>query len=264
MMSPTTPRTVLQICSPILLRIMQEKAILRLKTINPAIDIDGLRQHAMDVAGTPSISIGTGSGRQPTNPAGTPSGPPTKLSWSDLVTHAVHTAIGLAASGQPTFLNVHRCLLSTTPARFLQTLWTQSAMMSGPACQRLVVFALTAPQVRLIPGMARTTNLLPVFLQAVLPRIIVGLDLEQQPSRDSQAELLVAIITSSLTVSHCLTDNLMNGPAQPVPSPAMVLARELAKGLQAEQSTSPTSQMVLQRLAAMPVFCTRFSMFALP
>jgi hypothetical protein len=261
MTSSTIPHPVLQMCSPMLLRILQEPQVQRIRSMHPTIDIDVLRQRAMAVVGLPSTQLNR-------NPINTPATTPPRVAWPDYTEHAVQHALALATSGQPTFLDVPRCLLSATPVQFLQTVWRQilqSAMMNGLSpSHRLAVFVLTAPQVRLFPSMTRGIILLPVFLQAALPRIITSLDIDQESPRDLPVELIVAIISSSLTVSHHLTDSPTNLPGSITPKMIMSLARELAKCLQAQQSRSVTSQTMLQKFAAMPVFCNRFPVFALP
>jgi hypothetical protein len=263
-MSPTTPQAVLQICSPILLRIIQEKQAQRIMAAGSAIDVVALRQRALAILGAPNGPGQTEGRSQPSSNSVTTPPVPAPIAWTDLAQHAIRNALVTATTGRPTFLDVPRCLLTSTPLHFLHSLWTEllrSAMMNGlPPSQRLAVFVLTVPRVRLSPDMTRGMTLLPIFLQSTLPKIISSTDI--QSSRDLPTELLVGIISSSLTASFYLVGDPIDGQTVDSTNAIGPLARGVAKGLQAQQFTSMTSRTILQRLSAMPIFCTHFPTFA--
>jgi hypothetical protein len=151
----------------------------------------------------------------------------------------------------------HAASLLAQPLDRAAAIRNDERLTTKPAPGRL---CSTVPRVRLSPDMTRGMTLLPIFLQSALPRIISSTDI--QSSRDLPTELLVGIISSSLTASFYLVGDPIDGQTVDSTNAIGPLARGVAKGLQVQQSTSMTSRTILQRLSAMPVFCTHFPMFA--
>jgi mediator of RNA polymerase II transcription subunit 5 len=260
-MSPSTPTPILQICAPFILRASIEK---KPQKIMPIIEV--LRKRASSVLGiTPSPSTaGVSTAANTLQSATTPSGTQSRIAWVDLPGQAIRNALTMATSGRATFLDVPHCLLTTSPLRFLSLLWKEllrSAIMHGlSTSQRLAVFVLTAPRVRLSPAATTSGPLLPIFLQASLPRIIQDTDF--QSSRELATELLVAILTSSLTAAYylALPEDQVHGPGTLMDPAAW--ARSLLKHLQARRKDSATSLAILQRLSTTTLFCAHFPMFS--
>jgi hypothetical protein len=266
-MADTTPQINLKICSPLLLQALTEKHIKQHQALiaegRSTIDPGALRQRALSILGivprAQSQVAGSGDTNAATQSIVPATAPNEQISWVDQAPQAIRVAMALATSGRPFSLDVSRCLITCTPVRFLQYLWTEllrSAMMNGvPASQRVAVFILTVPRSRSISGSLIANTLLPIFAQVSIPRIIS--DADNQTSRDLPSDLLAAIISAGFTMAYYLAAESKTDLPQ-----VLAYARELAITLQAIQAGSTTSRGVLQRLANMPAFFAQFSMFA--
>ncbi|KAI0704950.1 hypothetical protein BC835DRAFT_1261628 [Cytidiella melzeri] len=177
------------------------------------------------------------------------------------VIQAIRNALASARAGKPPFLDIDRCLYCMNPTKFLFSLWTEltlaSTMGELEAPRRIATYILTTPQP------ARSPPLLPIFLHLVLPSLIASADQLLPPEQTMAAELLVSVISSALTsalyvewalLSACKEQRVVLG------QPALAMARRLGEDLR-RKTNSPTSNVIIQRLATSSSFMANFPMF---
>lgn len=176
--------------------------------------------------------------------------------------HAVREAFAYAHAKKAPSLDVDRCLLMTTPSRFLSILWSQLTVASSvgqlDVCRRIATHVLSMPR------SARSPPILPVFIHLALPGLIAAADRLMPNEQAVAVELLVAVISSALTaalyvewalLSVCKEKQLVLG------QPALTMARRLGSDLR-RRSTSFTSKSIVQRLTSNTPFMTNFPTFA--
>lgn len=175
--------------------------------------------------------------------------------WPNQSRQAIREAL---RGGKAPYLDVDRCLLTTTPTKFLHMLWSEMSIAASlgnmDVCKRL------ATHVFVIPASTGTLPLLPLFLYSILPSLIVAMD-KQQADQTIQIELLASILSSSLAAafhtewawrSICGEQRYILGQS------SLAMARGLAEKLR--KKTSPTSRIISQRLASSQVFAANFPM----
>jgi len=156
-------------------------------------------------------------------------------------------------------LDVERCLLLTTPTKFLHLLWSEMSVAASlgnmDVCKRLTT------HIFVISASTGTVPLLPVFLHSILPSLIIAMDRQQTPDQTIQIELLVSVLSSSLAAafhaerawrSICSEQRYLLGQS------SLAMARGLAEKL--KMKSSPTCRVVSQRLASSQVFVANFPM----
>ena len=181
---------------------------------------------------------------------------------SDYVKRAVREAFVSARAKKAPALDVDRCLLITTPTKFLSILWAEltvaSSMGQLDVCRRIATYVLSMPRA------SRSPPLIPLFLHLSLPNLISSADHLLAPEQALAVELLVAVITSTLTsalyvewalLSVCKEKRLVLG------QPALAMARRLSSDLR-HKADSPTSVSIVQRLTANAPFIANFPTFA--
>ncbi|KAH8102457.1 hypothetical protein BXZ70DRAFT_986358 [Cristinia sonorae] len=190
--------------------------------------------------------------------------PPTALTlgtsdWIENPRRYLRNALSAARSGKACSLDVDQCLLYMAPTKFLQVVWAELAMAISMGDQletprRLATYILSHP-----PPL-NSPPLLPIFLHVVLPSIITSLD-QASPAEQSMAvELLVAVISSTLTSALHVEWALLsvcNDPKYVLGQPVSGMARRLGGDLR-KNTLSQTSTVVAQRLASSQSFVTNF------
>ncbi|TRM66177.1 mediator complex subunit Med5-domain-containing protein [Schizophyllum amplum] len=172
---------------------------------------------------------------------------------------ALHYAISQAVASKAPGLDIERCLVATSPIPFLQALWAALAAAHTldeiESSRRIAVFVLTTPPC------AGTPPLLPTFLHALVPPLIVHLDRLPTAENVMLVELLSIILSSALTAAlhvEWAFQTVSKGAAPVVlGQSSMTMARSLAAELRRRKS-SPSSAAVLQRLCASQAFTTNF------
>ncbi|KAF7799049.1 hypothetical protein EIP86_010279 [Pleurotus ostreatoroseus] len=183
------------------------------------------------------------------------------LDPSDFVKHAIQEAFASARAKKAPALDVDRCLLMVTPARFLAMLWAElmvvSAMGQLTICRRIATYVLSTPR------SARSPPLLPIFLHLSLPSIIESADRLMAAEQAIAVELLVAVISSALTAalyvewalqSVCKEKRLVLGQT------ALAMARRLSGDLR-RKGHGPVGADVVQRLVSNAQFMANFPTF---
>lgn len=181
----------------------------------------------------------------------------------DPVTHAIRDAIASAQAGKAPALDVDRCLLFTTPTKFLTSLWAQLDIQSttgdleGP--RRIATFVLSMPRSPCSPP------LLPIFLHAILPSIIAAADHLAPGNQTLAVELIVGVISSALTAALFVDAALLSVEKQKekrlvLGQPALTMARRLSGELK-RRTRSQTSKMVMQQLTSSTSFMANFPTF---
>jgi hypothetical protein len=269
LMPATIPTPVLRLSAPFILRTFTEKTVTALATrkVSP-LDVNPLRKRVLVAIGLSKIIAS--ETQAPTQPDAPPMTVPPQaiiplnnaIPWTDQAAVAIRTALNQAGSGQVPVLDVARCILTTSPAGFLETLWREllaSSVISGPqVAHRFAVVVLTAPRIEFAPGLK--TWLLPLFLRVIVPRIVAIVD-DQESQEHSPVELLAAIVSSSLTAALYLErapparKHQAAGGAETV-----TLARRFAQWL--HEHEGGTCKALSQRLASIPDFRVHFPVFA--
>jgi mediator of RNA polymerase II transcription subunit 5 len=268
LLAESTPITVLRLCAPSILRIISESAV---KKVMPhsSINLVPLRKRALHILGLSDIVAPDGP--PPPAPSDSASGPQSRpvpvttipleapLPWDEQPAHAIHTALADAHAARAPMLDLARCLRIAPPTRVIHTLWTEclvTASVGGlPIARQLATFVLCTP--------GTGPPLLPLFLFLVLPQLLISI--EQQPPHEQAVsiELLVAILSSSLTaalhlemISGSEGENHMAGA-----DITISFSAKLARDLRGKEKKSSVIRMILQRLASMHAFSSHFPMF---
>ncbi|KAF7320403.1 Mediator of RNA polymerase II transcription subunit 5 [Mycena kentingensis (nom. inval.)] len=180
----------------------------------------------------------------------------------DYPRRTIREAIGKARASKAPNLDIDRCVKICGAARFLKTLWSELTAPNNlgdtDVSTRIATFALT------IPRPAVSGSLLPVFLNTVLPQLIMSIDAQKVGDQTVPGELLSAIVASLLTSSLHL-DLAFKGVEVTRPvlgQSSLVSARRLAGDLRGQATRgSNISKMILHKLGASPAIVTNFPMF---
>ncbi|KAL5495140.1 NUT1 [Sanghuangporus weigelae] len=189
--------------------------------------------------------------------------------WLDQPRDAIRDFFNSARANKAPAFDVGRCVVVLGPTRFLRLLWdeldTATRMGELELSKRLAVYVLLAPPAAVGAGAGRTPPLLPIFLSNVLHGLLSRLDSRVHTEQTFGIELLVAVITSSLTgllhLEWALRALGAESQAQRYAYQSSVaVARRLATDL--KRSRSGTAGVILQRLSSSPSFVANFPMMA--
>lgn len=173
----------------------------------------------------------------------------------------IQSAIVTARSSKAPNLDVERCLKLTSPANFLRMLWSELAHPASVGemeiCRRIATYVLTTPRCPNIPP------LLPIFLHTVLPSLIMATDRQPTTEQNVSIELMVAIVSSSLSAAlhlewayHMISHERRNLLGQT----SAGMARRFVQELRLRRD-SEAAKGLAQRIASTQAFITNFSMF---
>ncbi|TDL28703.1 hypothetical protein BD410DRAFT_893659 [Rickenella mellea] len=181
--------------------------------------------------------------------------------WLDQPRQYIHGALRAARAGKAPCFDLGRCCAVLGPTKFLRLLWQElsgaAQMGDVESSRRIATFALTCPA----DFTSHLPPLLPIFLHTVLPTLLPALDSQIPPEQTLNIELLVAVISSSLTVLLQMewAIRAVDGePRHPAGQPSATNARRLALDLR--RSKSSTAGIITQRLSSMSSFVTNFPM----
>ncbi|CCM05148.1 uncharacterized protein FIBRA_07357 [Fibroporia radiculosa] len=245
-------------CPPTVLRLSASK-ILRLFPNSPknesgrmnSLDFTAIRHVAMKGLGVPV----EGKSDPPLSLHAQPPG------WSDLSLRSVRDALTAARSGKAPALDIDRCLLLTPPAKFLHMLWKELMVMASlgeiDISRRIATFVLTMPR------RSHSPPLLPIFLHVLLPGLVAAAD--SLPSSDPTVtvELLVTVVSSSLTAALHLEYALLKTDKEHSPvlgQTTAAMARRLGSDLR-RKGHGRTAALIVQRLCSISTFMTNFPTF---
>ncbi|KZT30460.1 hypothetical protein NEOLEDRAFT_1126012 [Neolentinus lepideus HHB14362 ss-1] len=248
--SSTCPQPVLRLCSPNILRLFATP-LARNAAKAADIDLEAIIQLA-------TFAIGP-LGRTPTqghtdlNRA---------LPWVDQSRSVIRECLTVARNGKAPALDIDRCLLILPPVKFLHLLWSELLVAayegSIEVCRRVATYALTMPR------SSNSPPLMPIFLHVVLPSLIISID-QQPPANQGMAlELLVSVISYTLTASLHTEWALHTvcGDDRPVLGQSTAgMAKRLSNELR--RKSSPTAEIVAHRLGSASSFVANFPMFVL-
>ncbi|KDQ63670.1 hypothetical protein JAAARDRAFT_189219 [Jaapia argillacea MUCL 33604] len=247
LVSSTCPKPVLSLCGASILRLLGDTKNKHLHQ-NGVFDAPTIRKLALQ-----ALSIPNENGQ-----ASLSLGP--QIAWMDQPRQAIRDALSMARSGKAPALDVDRCLLVTTPSKFLHLFWselsTATSLGAMEVCRRLATFALAMPR------LSGTPPLLPIFLHVVLPSLISSIDHQPASEQSVNIELLVSIISSSLTSALHLEVALHKvcGEQRPVLGQlSSGMARRLASDLR--RKGSPTAGVIAHRLSSSASFVANFPTF---
>lgn len=128
-------------------------------------------------------------------------------------------------------------------------------------CKRLATFVLAVPR-----QLSSAPPLLPIFMYNVLPSLIATIDQQQATEKSMNTQLLVTIISSTLTAAlhiEWAVQTVCEEQRFVLGQPSAAVARRLATDLRAQKTSSSTSATILQRLGSCPVFVTNFPIFVM-
>ncbi|OCB85645.1 hypothetical protein A7U60_g7295 [Sanghuangporus baumii] len=189
--------------------------------------------------------------------------------WLDQPRNAIRDFFNSARANKAPAFDAGRCVVVLSPTRFLRLLWdeleTATRMGELELSKRLAVYVLLAPPAAVGAGAGRTPPLLSIFLSSVLHGLLSRLDLRVHGEQTFGIELLVAVITSSLTgllhLEWALRALGAESQAQRYAYQSSVtVARRLATDL--KRSRSGSAGIILQRLSSSPSFVANFPMMA--
>ncbi|TBU48171.1 mediator complex subunit Med5-domain-containing protein [Dichomitus squalens] len=249
--SSSCPPTVLTLSAPSVLRLFPDPFPQHSKRYLQDFDPKPVRQAARQALGLPAEEV---PNPMPMDPSTT--------QWSSQSRQLIANALSAARSGRAPALDIDRCLLLCPPTKFLGALWTQlllaATMADMEAPRRLATFVLTVPRSPRLPP------LLPIFLHMVLPSLVASADGMSGTEQTITVELLVAVISSSLTAALHLEWALLTtcGEERFVLGQSVTsMARRLSADLK-RRGAGTTAGMILQRLTAMQPFVANFPSFA--
>ncbi|KZT72740.1 hypothetical protein DAEQUDRAFT_743398 [Daedalea quercina L-15889] len=239
LLSPSCPQAVLRLSAPTILRLFPWPHKQERSRTGP-FDPSPIRRVALQTLGLP--------------PEGNPK--------VDHAMHAIRNALAAGRAGKAPAFDLDRCLLATTPARFLSILWREliaaATMGEMDAARRLATFIMTTPR------HSHSPPLLPIFLHAYLPGIVAGADSLPPSEQAITVELIVSVVASALTAALHLERALLTVCNQPNPvlgQSAAAMARNLGSELRSTAHGHNTSSVITQRLTSSPAFVTNFPTF---
>jgi mediator of RNA polymerase II transcription subunit 5 len=182
------------------------------------------------------------------------------LPWEEQPAHLFRAVLADAHSRErPPHIDLTRCLFILSPTKVLLALWAECVNAAGigalPAARQIATFAICTPRAG--------PPLIPLFMHLVLPQIIANIE-QQQPHEQALAiEVLVAVISSSLTVAmHLESVGSVEGlPRSTGAETTLGLSASVARDLKRKEKNSAVVRMILQRLASMHAFASHFPMF---
>lgn len=292
-MSKSTPKPVLQLCASAILRVLVPQVSQHTLQAKSQININvvPLRKRVLHALGLSRLLEDShvppnfeGSKVQFSTTAKATVDLSQPNSWADLPAQHLRDALSAIQAGRAPVLDVSRCLPTAPPTTFVHTLFEvllNAASVGTPIanCRTLATLTLVLPcrtGTSILPNGAhpQARTLLPVFLHAALPRLLVLLDAPEGLATDptTRAELLVAVVASALTAALQL-ERAYSGMANAtpvseehaIPAPAHTaasMARRLAEHLRKASRNSQSASLLLQRLMAMSAFTTNFPIFA--
>ncbi|KAK0198374.1 mediator complex subunit Med5-domain-containing protein [Armillaria mellea] len=179
--------------------------------------------------------------------------------WQEQSKQAIQNVLVAARAGKAPSIDVDRLVKTTTPSKFLRSLWTELSLSAGLAetetFRRFITFVLTTPLSSAGPP------LLPIFLHTVLPSILVSVD-ASQPQSHANIELLVITVSSVLTAALHLELALRGTRWEHrlvFGHPIASMARRLATDLRNANSYAGTA--IIQRLGSSQSFVANFPVF---
>ncbi|KAI0734538.1 hypothetical protein C8Q72DRAFT_770738 [Fomitopsis betulina] len=247
LLSPSCPQVVLRLSAPGILRLFPTTQAPRGRTLDPA----PIRRVALQTLGVP-----------PEEPNQPPSLNAQNTPKIDHATHAIRNALAAARAGKAPAFDLDRCLLATTPARFLSVLWKEliaaAAVGEMDASRRLATFVLTTPR------HSHSPPLLPIFLHAYLSGIVSGADALPPSEQAITVELIVSVVASTLTGALHLERALLTICSEPdsvLGQSAAAMARNLGSELRSMARGHNTSSVITQRLTSSHAFVANFPTF---
>lgn len=181
--------------------------------------------------------------------------------WQELPRQSIRDAFAIARTGKASFLDIERCIVTTSPSKFLQLMWSEMVVAASlgemEICKRIATFVLATPR------SPTTPPLLPIFLHVVLPPLIATIDHQQPPEQTMNVELLVTIVSSVLTAALHLEWAIRSTSGEHrsvLGQPSTSMARRFVNDLRARKK-SYTSGTVVQRLASSQSFVANFPVF---
>ncbi|KAH7931048.1 hypothetical protein BV22DRAFT_1053726 [Leucogyrophana mollusca] len=252
LMSPSCPRPVLLLCSQNILKLISTK---RSQVVSPSLqyDLGALRKMALRTMGfNHNEPPATGDEPRPT----------AQTAWLDLPRQEIHEALALARARKAPHIDVSRCLAITPPIKFLHLFWSELSVAASlgevETCRRIATSVLAIPR-------ASGPPLLPIFMHNVLPLLITTIEQQQPTEKTMNTELMVAIVSSSLTAAFHVEwalQTVCDEHRYVLGQPSAAVARRLATNLRAQKgSPSSTSSIILQRLNSSPSFVANFPAF---
>ncbi|TFY83598.1 hypothetical protein EWM64_g422 [Hericium alpestre] len=187
---------------------------------------------------------------------------PAFVHWQDQPRHAVQDALESIRSGKPPILDVAQCIHVVPPTRFLQLFWDEISMALSlganiDALRHFAVFILAAPRT---PG---TPPLLPIFLHNVAPALMGVVDRQPAATQSMNAELLVAVLSSSIMFAHHLERAMPAAHAEQehaLGEASSAMASRLATDLR-HRKHGTTAKHIAHRLASSSTFVANFPAF---
>ncbi|EMD42220.1 hypothetical protein CERSUDRAFT_110751 [Gelatoporia subvermispora B] len=252
LLSQACPQVVVNLSAPNVLRLFYGQKIPQLGPKTTPFDSSSIQRIALEALGK-NVDVLENNGSS--------SIPGVGAIWSDRPREAIREALTAARAGHAPSLDVNRCLLYGTPSDFLQILWDAlmeaASMGDMEAPKRVATFVLTVPRT------PRSPPLLPIFLHTVLLPIVATADHISTTEQTMTVELLVSIISSSLTAALHLEWALLTVCEEErfaLGQSASAMARRLAGDLR-KKGQGPTSRVILQRLASSGPFVANFPIF---
>ncbi|KAH6917313.1 mediator complex subunit Med5-domain-containing protein [Coprinopsis sp. MPI-PUGE-AT-0042] len=253
--SPSCPQPVRALCSPQILRYIEEERNGTSSALNAANEkqqssnnfdigvIEDLIRSASSRNGNAAIN---------SQPAGY---------WNHHPRNQIRNAVSMARSNKILDLDVDRCLKILDPTKFLQALWSELTTAAGSGefelCRRVATFVLSMPR------NSSTPPLLPIFMHLFLPSLLYAMD-RQDPSGTAMVELTSSIIISTLTAAFHLEwsmSTVLKDNHTVLGASSSAMAKRLANDLRAKKN-GRASQAVMQRLASSQSFVANFPYFA--
>ncbi|PFH54543.1 hypothetical protein AMATHDRAFT_135078 [Amanita thiersii Skay4041] len=173
----------------------------------------------------------------------------------------IRNALAMARSSKGPAIDVERCLNIIPPSKFLEVLWSEAveaaSVGESESCRRITTFILTMPRC------ATTPPLLPIFVHLLIPVLITRIDKLPSSEQTTSTELLISIISSTLTAALHLewaVQTVSSEHRTLLGQTSAAMARRLAADLRGHKSNQVGSA-IMQRLAASQTFVANFPVF---
>ncbi|KAF8503938.1 mediator complex subunit Med5-domain-containing protein [Hysterangium stoloniferum] len=189
--------------------------------------------------------------------------------WMSQPKLMIRQALVTATSGRVPYFDIERCLAMTNVRAFFESAWREllaaASIGKMETCRRLATYILSPTSGMATESTTSVPPLLPIFLHAYVPFLLVSIDNQITSEQNISVQLLSTIVVSALTFAANFERALMK-PAEVIAgrdikvqvhnSPCSAMARRLRLDLR--KVKGPSALALFQKLSASSTFVSTF------